>query len=183
LENPCFGECLTTKYPTNSLSNASSINKIISSQSIHVSYQGQDDLFPSRYYRCRVRVWITNSEESSEWTDWILFRTAIFNLHEYLTKNSTALWIGSTKLNMNELRKEFTVPNTNSIKSAIAYISGVGYYQLYINGNQVDPTRKLDPGWTTYELRTLLLSFDLTPNITVRKALFFFVKVYRIIFV
>ena len=52
---------------------------------------------------------------------------------------------------MNELRKEFIVPNTSPIKSAIVYISGIGYYELYLNGNKVDPSRKLDPGWTTYE--------------------------------
>ena len=68
---------------------------------------------------------------------------------------------------MNELRKEFTVPNTSPVKSAFAYISGLGYYEFYLNGNKVDPSRKLDPGWTTYELRTLLVAYDLTSNVTV----------------
>jgi alpha-L-rhamnosidase len=145
--------------------------RVLSSESIHVPYQGESDLLPSTFYRFRVRVWITNSEESTEWTEWIRFRTAIFNLHEYLTENSTALWIGSTRINMNELRKEFTVPNKSPVKSAIVYISGLGYCELYLNGNNVDPSRKLDPGWTSYEIRTLVTTFDLTPNITVR---FFF---------
>jgi alpha-L-rhamnosidase len=148
--------------------------RIRSSQSIHVSYTGQNDLLPSTYYRFRVRVWLTSSVESiSEWTDWIQFRTPIFNLHEYLTKNDSILWIGSTKINMNELRKEFMVPNTSSIKSAIVYISGIGYYELYLNGNNVDLSRKLDPGWTSYEIRTLVASFDLTSNITVRNEFYF----------
>jgi alpha-L-rhamnosidase len=148
--------------------------RVLSSQSIHVPYTGEDDLSPSRYYRFRVRVWTTSyPEEASEWTDWIRFRTPIFNLHEYFTKNATVFWIGSTKMNMNELRKEFLVPNTSPIKSAIVYISGIGYYELYVNGNKVDPSRKLDPGWTSYEIRTLVASFDLTPNITVRITLFF----------
>jgi alpha-L-rhamnosidase len=69
---------------------------------------------------------------------------------------------------MNELRKEFMVPNTSPIKSAIVYISGIGYYELYLNGNKVDPSRKLDPGWTSYEIRTLVVSYDVTANITVR---------------
>jgi alpha-L-rhamnosidase len=142
--------------------------RVVSSQSIHVSYTDHNDLLPSTYYRFRVRVWTTNSEEPSEWTDWIRFRTPIFNLHKYLTENTTALWIGSTKINMNELRKEFTVPNTSPIKSAIVYITGIGYYELYVNGKRVDPSRKLDPGWTDYEIRTLIVSYDLTGNITVR---------------
>ncbi len=142
--------------------------RVLSSQSIHVPYSGENDLSPSTYYRFRVRVWTTYSRESSEWTDWIRFRTPIFNLDRYLTDNTSAVWIGSTEINMNELRKEFTVPNTSPVKSAIVYMSGIGYYELYLNGNKVDLSRKLDPGGTTYEKRTLFVSFDLTPNITVK---------------
>lgn len=75
---------------------------------------------------------------------------------------------------MNELRKEFTIPNTSPVKAAIVYICGIGYYELYLNGKKVDPSRKLDPGWTSYEVRTLVASFDLTSNITVRFILYLF---------
>jgi alpha-L-rhamnosidase len=143
-------------------------DRIVSSQSIHVPYSGENDLSPSTYYRFRVRVWTTYSRESSEWTDWIRFRTPIFNLYQYLTDNASALWIGSRQINMNELRKEFIVPNTNPIVSAIVYVTGIGYYELYVNGEKVDPSRKLDPGWTSYKMRVLLASFDLTANITVQ---------------
>lgn len=149
---------------------------VISSQSIHVPYAGENNLLPSTYYDFRLRVWITNSEEPSQWTPWIRFRTPIFNLHQYVTQNSTALWIGSKQINMNELRKEFMVPNTSPIKSAILYISGIGYYELYLNGNKVDFSRKLDPGGTMYEKRTLFVSFDLTSNITVRIIFSYFWK-------
>ncbi len=146
--------------------------RVISSQSTHVSYTGHEDLLSSTYYRFRVRVWTRNSEEASEWTRWIEFRTSLFNLHEHLTNNGDLLWIGSNEINMNELRKEFNVPNTSPIKSAIVYICGLGYYEFYLNGYKVDPTRKLDPGWTTFEKRTLVVSYDVTPNITVRHTFF-----------
>jgi alpha-L-rhamnosidase len=141
--------------------------KIMSSQSTHVPYTGYADLIPETNYRFRLRIWTTISKQPSEWTDWIRFRTPIFNLHEYVMNNADVLWIGSTQIYMNELRKEFMVPNTSPIRSAVTYISGLGYYELYLNGNNVDPSRKLDPGWTTYEKRTFLASFDLTTNITV----------------
>jgi hypothetical protein len=64
------------------------------------------------------------------------------------------------------------VPTKSPIKSAIVFISGLGYYEFYLNGNNVDPSRKLDPGWTTFEKRTLLATFDVTANITVRKVCF-----------
>ena len=61
--------------------------------------------------------------------------------------------------NRNELRKEFYVPNRSPIQSPIVFMTGLDYQQFYLNGNQVDPTRKLDPGWTTYEKRTLIGSY------------------------
>ncbi|CAF1475050.1 unnamed protein product [Adineta ricciae] len=140
---------------------------IVSSASIHVPYTNKNDLLPSTYYHVRIRIWTTNSNESSQWTDWIQFRTPIFDLYRYITNEDDLNWIGSTKINMNELRKEFTVPNTSPVKSAFAYVSGLGYYEFYFNGNKVDPSRKLDPGWTTYELRTLLVAYDITSNITI----------------
>jgi alpha-L-rhamnosidase len=59
-------------------------------------------------------------------------------------------------------RFSWKIPNTSPVKAAIAYISGIGYYEFYLNGNNVDPD------WTSYELRTLIPSFDVTRNITVR---------------
>ena len=142
-------------------------DRILSSQSIHVPYTSGYDLLPSTYYHFRIRIWTNSFESPSEWTEWIRFRTPLFNLNEYLTVNSSAVWIGSTQIYMNELRKEFIVPDTSPLTSAIVYISGIGYYELYMNGNKVDESRKLDPGGTTYEQRTLIVSFDVTPNITV----------------
>ncbi|CAF1427329.1 unnamed protein product, partial [Rotaria sordida] len=62
---------------------------------------------------------------------------------------------------MNQLR---TVVNlkTTTIQSATAFISGIGYYHLYIEGQLIDPSRRLDVGWTTYQQRTLYASYDLT---------------------
>ncbi len=76
-------------------------------------------------------------------------------------------WISSNEIYMNEIRKEFHITNESPIRTATALISGLGYYELYINGEKIDSSRKLDPGWTTYEKRTLFVSFDLTPNIKV----------------
>ncbi|CAF1431990.1 unnamed protein product [Adineta ricciae] len=140
--------------------------RVISSRSIHVLYQAHVDLLPSTYYQFRVRIWLSNIDEPTQWTEWVLFRTPIFDLHDYLINKTELLWIGSTEINMNELRKEFFVPADSPIKSAIVYLCGLGYYQFYLNGENVDPSRKLDPGWTTYEKRTLVVSFDVTANIT-----------------
>jgi alpha-L-rhamnosidase len=86
-----------------------------------------------------------------------------------MSKNESLMWIGSNRINMNELRKEFHVSNSSPIQSAIVYISGLGYYEFYVNGNKIDKSRKLDPGWTVYEKRTLMVSFDIASTIKVVK--------------
>lgn len=142
--------------------------RIESSQSIHVPCLNKNELKPSTHYRIRVRVWTTATQQPSSWTKWIEFRTSIFNIHEYIMQlDDQAAWIGSTQIYMNELRKEFNVSNASPIRTATAYISGIGYYELYLNGESVDVSRKLDPGWTTYEKRTLMVSYDLTKSIKV----------------
>ena len=142
--------------------------QVMSNQSTHVSYMGSNDLQSATFYQFRLRIWTTQSHQASPWADWIHFRTFLFNIHSYITsKNDTLMWIGSNRISMNELRKEFFVFDTSPIESAIAYISGLGYYEVYVNGDKIDTSRKLDPGWTVYEKRTLLVSFDLSSTIKV----------------
>ncbi|CAF3333410.1 unnamed protein product [Rotaria socialis] len=140
--------------------------RIDSSRSIHVPCTDKNDLKPSTNYQIRLRIWTTLSNQASLWTEWIQFRTSVFNLHAYIMQlNDQVNWIGSTQIYMNELRKEFNVSSDSPIRTATAYVSGIGYYELYVNGNSTDLSRKLDPGWTTYEKRTLLVSYDLTTTI------------------
>ena len=142
--------------------------RVVSSQSIHVAFLNNNQLKALTHYQIRLRVWTSVSEQASAWTRWIKFRTSIFNLNEFLMeKNDQANWIGSTQIYMNELRKEFNVSNASPIQSATVLISGIGYYELYLNGQSVDASRKLDPGWTTYEKRTLFVTYDLTTTVKV----------------
>lgn len=60
------------------------------------------------------------------------------------------------------LRKPFTV--NKKVKSAKAYISGLGYYELFINGKRIG-TQVLDPGWTDYRKTILYATHDITDQI------------------
>ena len=59
-------------------------------------------------------------------------------------------------------RKDFTV--RNKVKSASISISGLGHYELYLNGARVGD-RFLSPGWTNYQKRILYNTYDLTPHV------------------
>ncbi|WP_164975208.1 family 78 glycoside hydrolase catalytic domain [Lutibacter sp. HS1-25] len=60
------------------------------------------------------------------------------------------------------LRKGFDVEK--KVISAKAFISGLGYYELFINGERIG-TSVLDPGWTDYRKTILYATHDITENI------------------
>jgi len=57
------------------------------------------------------------------------------------------------------LRKDFTAGKT--IASARAYISGLGYYKLYVNGQRIGD-HELDPAFTIYDKTDLYATYDVT---------------------
>jgi alpha-L-rhamnosidase len=127
--------------------------RVESSQSTHIKYNGQQRFKSDTRYQFTLQYWSSTGAVSKMFQG--NFRTALFDAQDW-----QGSWIGSQLINMNEVRKTFNIPS--SISSATVFISGIGYYELYVNGQNVDPTRKLDVGWTTYEKRTLYSSFDLT---------------------
>jgi hypothetical protein len=62
-----------------------------------------------------------------------------------------------------QLRKEFTVEK--KIKRAVAYVCGLGFYELRLNGQKVGD-RVLDPGWTNYRKTCLYTAYDVTAQLT-----------------
>jgi alpha-L-rhamnosidase len=55
------------------------------------------------------------------------------------------------------LRKEF--PIQKRVKSATMFISGLGQFELFVNGKKAGD-HFLDPGWTNYDRYALYVSFD-----------------------
>lgn len=58
-------------------------------------------------------------------------------------------------------RKEFKL--SKQIKIAKAFISGIGYNELFINGKRIGD-HVLDPGWTNYKETILYTTYDVTKN-------------------
>ncbi|MBN2047498.1 MAG: family 78 glycoside hydrolase catalytic domain, partial [Anaerolineaceae bacterium] len=58
-----------------------------------------------------------------------------------------------------QLRKEILV--SPGLRQAIIYVSGLGAFELYLNGNRVSD-HVLEPGWTDYEKRCYYLSYDVS---------------------
>ena len=125
---------------------------VSSSLSTHIIYAGTPFTSDTRY---TVTLKYYTAQHESQWYT-VHFRTALFSISDW-----SAQWIGSDNINMNQLRTVTTIKSM-PIQSATAFISGVGYYQLFIEGELIDSSRRLDIGWTTYQQRTLYTSYDLT---------------------
>ena len=127
--------------------------RVISNQSVNIECDGPSLISDTRY-TYSIQYWSSTGATSEVVTG--QFRTPLFNPKDEFTAN----WIGSRYINMNELRREFNIPQ--NILSATVFMSGMGYGTLFVNGINVDPSRRLDPGWTTYTQRVLYVSYNIT---------------------
>ncbi len=53
---------------------------------------------------------------------------------------------------------------TGKLNGATVFVSGLGQYELYINGTKIGD-RFLSPGWTDYRKRCLYNTFDVTAEL------------------
>jgi alpha-L-rhamnosidase len=123
-------------------------NKVASDRSLLVFFEGKP-LESDRTYYWKVRYW-DSQDNPSPYSQVASFDTGLFHPEDWGGE-----WIGGK----NQLRKEFTV--NGPVKRGRVHVCGLGYYELRINGHKVG-NNVLDPGYTTYEKRTLYSSYDIT---------------------
>lgn len=152
---------------------------IKSSVSQMINYTGKK-LSPAKIYYWRVKAWDKYNKPSA-WSDVQQFTTGIFSKQDW----ANAKWIGYEELpdsmkvipgvhapQANELgnkcmqrpitpwlRKEF--PVTKKINNALLFITGLGQYEVNINGIKVGNTF-LAPGWTYFEKTVLYNVYDVS---------------------
>ncbi len=127
--------------------------KILSSQSV-VEYQGTQLKSRDQIY-WKVIIWDEN-DKPSNWSQAATWTMGLLNPSDWQAK-----WIGRTEDQFPDsavvfpapyFRKEFDV--AKSVKKATAYICGLGFYELYINGNKVGD-QVLAPAVSNYDKRSL----------------------------
>ncbi|GHF26580.1 alpha-L-rhamnosidase [Pseudolysinimonas yzui] len=60
------------------------------------------------------------------------------------------------------MRREFDL--AGAIERARVYVSGLGYYELYVNGARIGDS-VLDPAWTDFRSRALYATYDVTEHL------------------
>lgn len=129
--------------------------RVKSDQSIQIPYQGKP--LGSRQ-RCfwTVRVWDTQGEPTA-YSAPASWEIGLLNAADW-----SADWIGYPPgWNGRALyfRSDFDL--AKEVRSARAYVAGVGYYELRLNGAKVSD-HVLEPGYTDYSKRVLYATHDVT---------------------
>lgn len=123
--------------------------KVDSDRSVNVAYAGKA-LESGEICYWKIRAWDKDGNPGV-WSDAAIFEMGLLEDDEW-----KGVWIAAKgDISAPLLRKEFTVDRET--KLARAYISGIGYYEMYINGEKVGD-HVLDPGTTFYNNDT---EFDL----------------------
>jgi len=151
--------------------------KVKSGQSLQIKYKGKKLLSGKTYY-WKVRVWENFGNESAwsasafwqmgllstaDWkgAKWIAYeKLADTSVNSLPTDGKKDKFMGNNILPM--FRKGFTV--TKTIKKATAFISGLGHFEMSLNGAKVGDDF-LAPGWTKYDKEALYVAYDLTKQL------------------
>ncbi|MHB1954735.1 MAG: family 78 glycoside hydrolase catalytic domain, partial [Sulfobacillus sp.] len=134
--------------------------EVASDQSIHVVYRGRF-LASRQSVFWKVRVWDKDGR-ASEWSDIASFEMGLLEENDWLAE-----WIGhpgggtdvDRAVPAPLFRKSIEI--SREVSAARVYVSGLGYYELYINGAKIGD-EVLAPGFTRYDRTVLYQTFDVT---------------------
>ncbi|HSH19250.1 MAG TPA: alpha-L-rhamnosidase N-terminal domain-containing protein, partial [Draconibacterium sp.] len=122
-----------------------------SDQSIQIKYNGKPLLSGMQVF-WRVRIWDENGQVSP-WSEIAHWEMALLKPQDWQAK-----WMGAPAL-MTKGELKYASPYfrkqiklSGKIKKAQVYISGLGYYELYINGEKIGD-HVLSPNQTNYDRR------------------------------
>ena len=136
----------------NNTGNLWDTKKVESDQSTQLKYKGKPLKSRQKVF-WKLRVW-DQDNKISDWSKVAVWEMALLQQSDWKAK-----WIGAgeqeeikykQKNPTSYFRKEFTV--NNDIQNARAYISAIGYYELYINGKKVGG-HVLSPNQSNYDKR------------------------------
>ena len=133
----------------------------------NISYKGKRLTAEKRYY-WRIKIW-DNRKKASAWSSPAFWEMGLLDRADWKGK-----WIEEVRASSDEtktlyedkpaplFRRAFTL--SRKIKKAVMHVSGIGYYEAFLNGNKVG-NKLLDPGWTDYSKRIFYSTYDVTSQL------------------
>ncbi len=128
----------------------------VASSAQMVAYAGPELQSRERVW-WQVRAW-DHADEPGPYSEITWFETGLLNPEDW-----HAEWIGfSAGWNGRALYFRTPLHLDKPVRTARAYVSGLGYYELRLNGRKVGD-HVLDPGTTSYDKRVLYVTYDIAP--------------------
>ncbi len=136
---------------------------INSDQSIHIEYSGPE-LRSGQRVHWQVRIW-DNYGGDSGWSEPAFWEMGLLHPADWRVSWITPEAEDESTISQPSpmLRKEFTLHKR--VKSARAYATCHGLYELYCNGRRVGD-QLFTPGWTSYHKRLQYQTYDITELLT-----------------
>ncbi|MGO9642836.1 MAG: family 78 glycoside hydrolase catalytic domain [Candidatus Acidiferrales bacterium] len=144
--------------------------KIDSDRTIQIEYAGQPLLAGHTYY-WKVRVW----DQDGKWSPWS--EPAKWTMGLLQPQDWKAKWIAAEPDSEADAAQDSREPFADTgkplpifrrafrlqkaVRQAIVYASGLGQYELLLNGKDVTGS-VLNPGWTNYRKTVLYNTYDVT---------------------
>lgn len=128
--------------------------KVKSNKQLNIPFEGKN-LESSKVYYWRIRVW-DNDGKVSNWSKPASFISGLLN-----EKDFNAKWIFNNHQKdqaMPLFKKSFNLKDKS--KNSIIHISGLGYYELYVNGKKIGD-HVLDPGQTNYDDYAFYVTYNI----------------------
>lgn len=147
-------QILVSNNPGNIDENIWDSGKVNSSETINISYEGTELQSGEKYF-WKLRIWDQDGD-AADWSEPRQFQMGLLNPEDW-----QAEWITTSDSTVSSplLRGEFTIQK--EIQSATAFVTGVGYYEFYLNGEKVGD-HVLDPAMTDFRKRILYETYDIT---------------------
>ena len=155
--------------------------KVFSDRSVLVPY-GVPALQPGKSYCWKVQAWDADGN-LSPWSLPASFGTGLMSMQDWngakwiamepdvdslkCIEGNTGKWKDGGPVfdkpvapyKLPQLRREFTA--TKPVKRAMAYICGLGQFEMFLNGEKVGD-HFLDPAWTKFDKEAQYVAFDIT---------------------
>jgi hypothetical protein len=111
---------------------------------------------PARKYAFKLSAWAKTPLQA------LILASSTGDFHTALF--SASAWQGSWISGGTLLRDKYSVPSGKSISSAVLFASGVGCFNVKLNGQDVDTISRSEPGFSTApRMRVLYRAYDVLP--------------------
>lgn len=162
--------------------------KVCSSESQLIPYSGTNPLIAGKKYNWRVKTW-DNKNKSSKWSKITNFRMAPdddflnanwigsisrkdanlpsgrgFHSTEMRNPEKRALWAQVNPLSNKSIYLRQSFETNKKIAEALVHVSGLGLYELSINGNKIGKS-EFAPLLSDYDKTVYFNTFDVTENL------------------